>query len=274
MYRKFFELKEHPFSITPDPSFVFLTVKHEEALSCLLFGIKQKKGFMEITGEVGTGKTTLCRLLLGRLDKNINSALILNVNLPELQFLEAVITDLGIHCERRTKICFINGLNDFLLEEASAGRITVLIIDEAQDMKPAMLEHIRLLSNLETEKEKLLQIVLVGQPELRNKLNSAGLRQLRQRISVRYNLKPLEPEEVNKYIRHRMKVAGWKGEDVFQPDAIDEIMSYSQGIPRLVNVVCDRSLLLAFVREQKKIPRDMILDSIREIENVERVSIN
>ncbi len=266
MYLGYYGLRENPFNVTSDPNFLYLSKAHKEALSYLLYGIKEKKGFLEITGEIGAGKTTLCKALLNQLDKNTKTAFILNSNLSELQLLEAIMEDFGLHPARRTKISLLRQLNNFLLEELKKNSSVVLILDEAQNLKPQTLEAIRLLSNLETDKEKLFQIVLVGQPELRRRLNSPSLLQLRQRIGIRFHINPLEKEDIDKYIYHRLKVAGSNDNVHFTEGAVDGIFRYSGGIPRLINVVCDKALLSGFVLETKIINEDIIYKSIFEIE--------
>ncbi len=266
MYLEFYGLKENPFNVTSDPNFLYFSKAHKEALLYLLYGIREKKGFLEITGEVGAGKTTLCKALLNRMDKNTKTAFILNSNLSELQLLEAIMEDFGLHPARRTKISFLRQLNNFLLEELKKNSSVVLILDEAQNLKPQTLEAIRLLSNLETDKEKLFQIVLVGQPELRRRLNSPSLLQLRQRIGIRFHINPLEKEDIDKYIYHRLKVAGSSDNVHFTEGAVDGIFRYSGGIPRLINLVCDKALLSGFVLETKIINEDIIYKSIFEIE--------
>jgi general secretion pathway protein A len=266
MYREFFGLKERPFNVTSDPDFLFLSRVHKEALSHLTYGIKERKGFLEITGEVGAGKTTLCRALLNQLDSRTKTAFILNSTLPEMQLLQAVVEDFGLSVDRKNKVSILRQFNNFLLEESSRGNNVVLIIDEAQNIRPTMLEEIRMLSNLETEKTKLLQIVLVGQPELKKKLDSPDLKQLRQRISVRFHITALQEEEVPAYINHRLKVAGSNGQIRFTAEALASICKYSGGIPRLINVVCDKALLLAYVMETGEISNGIVDRSIREIE--------
>ncbi|MCM8782299.1 MAG: XrtA-associated ATPase [Candidatus Omnitrophica bacterium] len=270
MYREFFGLKEKPFSVTSDPNFLFLSRVHKEAFSHLIYGIKERKGFLEITGEIGAGKTTLCRALLNQLDKHTKSAFVFNSTLPELQLLQTILEDFGLVLERRTKVSMLRQLNNFLIEELSRGNNVILILDEAQNLKPSILEEIRMLSNLETEKEKLFQIILVGQPELKSKLNSPSLKQLRQRIGVRFHITPLEKDEIDKYIYHRLSVAGSNGQIRFSEDAIESIYSYSGGIPRLINMVCDKALLLAYVMETKDISLPIVERSIQEIEGVIR----
>ena len=266
MYLDYYGLKENPFNVTSDPHFLYLSHTHKEALNHLLYGINQRKGFVEITGEIGAGKTTLCRALLNRLDSKIKTSLIFNSNLPETQLLEAILNDFGITPERRSKVIFIRQLNDFLLEQLFCGNNAVLIIDEAQNLRLSTLETIRMLSNLETDKEKLLQIILVGQPQLRDKLASPKLEQLRQRISVRFHVRALEHDEVQKYIEHRISVAEPSEEIVFASKAIEGIYNYSKGIPRIVNIICDKSLLLGFVRETRFIEHDIVEKSIDELE--------
>lgn len=266
MYLDFYGLRENPFSVTSDPSFLYLSKEHKEALAHLLYGIETRKGFLEVTGEVGAGKTTLCKALLNQLGDKVKTAFILNTNLSETQLLEAILEDFGIHPSPKTKISLLRHLNNFLLEELKKRSNVVLILDEAQNMKLATLEGIRLLSNLETDKEKLFQIVLVGQPELRRKLNSPTLLQLRQRISVRFHINPLGKDEIDRYIYHRLKVAGSTGDIIFTESALSLIYTYSGGIPRLINLVSDKSLLAGFVAEVKTITGEMVEKSIFEIE--------
>ncbi|MCM8761505.1 MAG: XrtA-associated ATPase [Candidatus Omnitrophica bacterium] len=268
MYREFFGLKEKPFNITSDPNFLYLSRVHREAFSHLLYGIKERKGFLEITGEVGAGKTTLCRALLSKLDKNTKSAFIFNSTLPEMQLLQAILEDYGLVVEGRSKVSLLKQLNRFLIEELTKGNNVILIIDEAQNLKPSILEEIRMLSNLETDKEKLFQIILVGQPELKNKLNSPGLRQLRQRIAVRFHITALAKDEVGEYIYHRLNVAGSSGQIVFAPDAVECIHRFSGGIPRLINMVCDKAMLTAYVKETRTITLPIVEKSIQELEGV------
>ncbi len=266
MYLEFYGLRENPFNVTSDPHFLYLSCTHKEALNHLLYGINQRKGFIEITGEIGAGKTTLCRALLNRFDNKTKTSLIFNSNLPENQLLEAVVTDFGIIPEKKNKVTFFKQLNNFLLEQLSSGNNTVLIIDEAQNLRSNTLETIRMLSNLETEKEKLLQIILVGQPELRKKLNSPDLAQLRQRITIRFHVEALKRAEIKKYIEHRLMVAGSDGNITFTEEAINCIYQYSKGIPRVINVICDKSLLSGFVQETRLIEHILVRKSIEETE--------
>lgn len=247
MYESFFGLKESPFNVTPDPRFIYLSRHHLEALSTLLYGVESRRGFIEITGEIGAGKTTLCRTLLKELEGRAKSAFIFNPKLSELELLQTIVEDLGVTPLGRRRKDYFDALNRFLLEELAKGGNAVLIIDEAQNLRPTALEQIRLLSNLETTREKLLQIILVGQPELHTILARPELSQLRQRIAIRYHLPSLNPEETEKYIAHRLRVAG--SEDrFFTPEAVERIFELSGGVPRLINVLADRALLGAFVK--------------------------
>ncbi len=267
MYLSFYSLKQKPFAITSSPSFLFLSQRHKEALSHLIYGIKERVGFIEITGEVGTGKTTLCRALLNRLDERTKTAFIFNSNLSGLQLMQNIVEDLGIKTEKKTRGDLFQELNRFLIDQLALNNNVVLIVDEAQNLSRQILEQIRMLSNLEAENEKLLQIILVGQPELRKKLQSPSLRQLRQRIAVRYHIEALDREEVPLYITHRLKLAGANGSaPFFNEEATEEICRYSGGIPRLINMICDKSLLLGYVLEQKTISADLVKRSIVEIE--------
>jgi len=233
-----------------------------------LYGIKERKGFLEITGEIGTGKTTLCRALLNELNGQTKTSFILNPNLSEVQLLQSILEDFGLPVKRKTKVELFKRLNKFLLEQAEKDCNVVLILDEAQNLTAKLLEQIRMLSNLETETEKLFQIILVGQPELRERLQSPKLIQLRQRIAIRYHIMPLDRDEVGKYIYHRLEVAGANGSILFSDEAINEIYRYSQGTPRLVNVLCDKTLLFGFVQEIKSISADMVKRSIKELDGI------
>ncbi|HEY4589336.1 MAG TPA: AAA family ATPase [Thermoanaerobaculia bacterium] len=243
MYNQFYGFREPPFNITPDPRFLFFSDRHREAYNHILFGIRERKGFIQITGEVGAGKTTLCRALLDELGPNYVTALILNPCLNPEQLLRTILKELGLQPGEADRATCLEMLNTFLLEQLVQGNDVVLLIDEAQDLGTELLEQVRLLSNLETDQRKLLQIVLVGQPELRDKLNERGLRQLRQRITVRYHLTPLSRPEVEHYIHHRLQVVGANGRPAFTPWAVRSVFRYSGGIPRLVNAVCDKALL-------------------------------
>ncbi|MDD5495540.1 MAG: XrtA-associated ATPase [Candidatus Omnitrophica bacterium] len=268
MYREFFGLKEKPFSVTSDPNFLFLSRIHKEALSHLIYGIKERKGFLEITGEIGAGKTTLCRALLNELDSDTKTAFVFNSTLPELQLLQAILEDYGLKVEKRTKIALLRQFNNFLIDELSKGHNVILIIDEAQNLKIRTLEEIRMLSNLETDKAKLFQIILVGQPQLKKKLEAPELVQLRQRIGVRFHLTPLDGDDVKNYIYHRLAVAGSDGQIQFDDAALKEVHRYSGGIPRIINMICDKALLLAYVMETRMVISSIVERSIRELEGV------
>jgi general secretion pathway protein A len=266
MYLSYFGFTKHPFSLTADPSFLFPSPQHREAMSFLFYGITERKGFLAITGEVGTGKTTLCRAILSRLDRSVNTAFILNSNLTEYQLLQAIVEDFGISITAKNKINLMRALNNFLLEQVVLGNNAVIIIDEAQNLSSGQLEQVRMLSNLETAEQKLLQIVLVGQPQLRKKLDSKGLLQLRQRIPIRFHLTPLTRDEAASYITHRIHVAGGRVWDLFDEKAIDIVYDYSGGVPRLINVVCDKALLAAFALDSRTVNGRIVRASIREIE--------
>ncbi len=266
MYFDFYGFTEAPFNITPDPRFLFFTPRHREAFDHLIYGIEQRKGFIELTGDVGAGKTTLCRALLAGLSDNIRTAIILNPGLTENQLLRAILNDFGLKPKGRDRMAYLETLNNFLLEQLRQGNNVALIIDEAQNLTPAVLEQIRLLSNLETDQHKLLQIVLCGQPELKQRLAAPELRQLRQRITVRYHLLPLREEELSDYIQHRLTTAGWQGEKLFTEAAVSLIYSYARGIPRLVNALCDITLLAGYVAGTKLIERHYVDKAIKQLE--------
>jgi general secretion pathway protein A len=266
----FFGLQEKPFNVTPDPRFLFLSQSHQEALSHLLYGIEDRKGFIAITGEVGTGKTLLCRALLDRLRRDVRTALILNSFMSEIDLLRSINEDFGIPSTGTTRKELIDTLNTFLLDEFRAGRNAVLIIDEAQNLAPAVLEQIRMLSNLETERGKLLQIVLVGQPELRHQLARPELRQLNQRIALRYHVRPFDRRETSDYINHRLLVAGSHGGVGFTPRALRAIFHCSHGIARTINLLCDRALLLAYVQGTPRIAQSLVHQANAELSATER----
>jgi general secretion pathway protein A len=268
MYEKFFHFSELPFNLTPDPRFFFFSKKHEEAFEHILFGIKQRRGFIVISGEVGIGKTTLCRLLLDRLDKidsRLKTALIFNPSLTTIELLQAINRDYGIKHQSSSKGELVSELNSFLLRELSLGGNALLIIDEAQNLSTECMEEIRMLSNLETEKEKLIQILLVGQPELQAKLGLQELRQLNQRITLRYHIQPLDLEETRAYIGYRLKVAGGQDRVLFTPKALERIYQASSGIPRLINAICDKALLAAFVDEARVVNENCVSKALPEL---------
>jgi len=265
MYLEFLGLREKPFSITADPSFLYLSRKHREALSHMVYGIRERKGFIEITGEIGTGKTTLCKAFLRQLDPTVKTALILQPDLSELQLLQAIVQDFGLNPMQDNKLAMFNQLNQFLLEQARLNYDIVLVIDEAQNLSLRVLEQIRMLSNLETDKDKLIQIILVGQPQLREKLAQPALEQLRQRIGVRYHVTPLDRDEVQTYIEHRLRIAGSDGTLEWTPDGLEEVYQCSKGTPRLINQLCDRTLLACFVLRSKRVDSEIVRRSYQEL---------
>ncbi len=267
MYTSFFGLNEKPFSITPDPRYLFMSERHGEALAHLVYGVTEAGGFMQLTGEVGTGKTTLVRTLLqNRLPDNADVAVILNPQLSALEFLETICEELGISGieEKGSSKALIDALNQYLLAAHAEGRRTIILVDEAQNLARDVLEQVRLLTNLETSKQKLLQIILIGQPELRELLARTDLRQLAQRITGRYHLKPLSRIEAAEYIEHRLRVAGALGE-IFDSAAKREVFRRSQGVPRLINVICDRALLGAYSHESRRVTRTLVRRAAAEI---------
>jgi len=260
VYLDFFSFAEKPFDITPDTRFLYLSAQHEEAISTLLYGVRERRGFMLLTGEVGTGKTTSIREVLNRVDGGLETALIINPLLSTEELLGEINRDFGLAVPgaRPSVQEQISLLNSFLLNNDRRGRGAVAIIDEAQDLSDDALEMIRLLSNLETETRKLLQIILVGQPELEAKLDSQKFRQLRQRIQLKYRLSPLSADETRAYILHRLKKASPRCCLVFQPAALQKIHQYAGGIPRLINTLCDLVLLAAFTRETHIVTKKVV----------------
>jgi len=269
VYENFFGCEEEPFRMTPDPKFFFLSKRHLEAISSLHYGIEKRKGFIEITGEIGSGKTTICRCFLSQLSENVKYALIFNPCLSESQILQAIVEDFGIEGTFKTKKDCFDAINQFLLSENSKGNNVLLIIDEAQALDVRVLEQIRLLSNLETESEKLLQIIFFGQPEFREMLRRPSLEQLRQRIGIRYHLTALSPEEMEQYIFHRLKISGVEeGSIVVTPKAFCVVYEYTKGIPRLINVLFDKILLAAYVNGTKQITYQVAEEAVYEAEGV------
>ncbi len=267
MYLDFYGLNEAPFDITPNPRFLFYSSKHREAYNHLLYGIRERKGFVQLTGEVGAGKTTLCRALLEHLDQDhYATALILNPIMSPEELVKAIAVEFGLPVNGLDRLDTLAVINQFLLQIVEQGKEAVLIVDEAQDLTDELLEQVRLLSNLETDNRKLLQIVLLGQPELRERLDSPRLRQLRQRITVRYHLSPLNRQEVTDYVRHRLHLSGGDGTPCFTGPALWRVYRYSQGIPRLVNAICDKALLAGFVQQQPRIGFGLVNRAVRELE--------
>jgi general secretion pathway protein A len=266
MYNAFYGFREAPFHTTPDPRFLFFSTQHREAFHHILFGIRERKGFIQITGEVGAGKTTVTRAVLEELGPTVHTALILNPVLTSTQLVRAILVELGLKPRKLDRAGYQDMLNAYLIEQAEKNHDVALFIDEAQDLDPDLLEQIRLLSNLETDRRKLLQIVLIGQPELRDKLNHPGLRQLRQRITVRYHLRPLSRPDMERYVAHRLHVAGANGSPTFTTWAMRTLHWYARGIPRLVNAVCDKALLYGYVNETRDLTAKSIRRAIRELE--------
>jgi len=262
MYKDFFGLRANPFNVNPDPRYLFLTRHTEEALACLTYGIQSRKGFVLLTGEVGTGKTTLINKLLEWLRlQQVATAFMFNSRMNVPQFLDYMMTDFGIACDSRAKSQVLLRLYNWLLDRYRAGETAVLIIDEAQNLSDEVLEEIRMMTNLETFTEKLMQIVLVGQPELEQRLKQPHLRQLRQRLTLRAKTHPLSLEETKAYVTQRLRIAGSNGQQIFDPEAVLAIHSYAQGIPRVVNLLCEHCLVSAFV-DQQKLVRANVVDSV------------
>lgn len=267
MYKKFFGLKENPFNVNPDPRYLFLTPHTQEALACLTYGIETRKGFILLTGEVGTGKTTLINKLLEWLHKErVFTAFVFNPRLSVSQFFDFMLADFGIQCESHQKGQMLLKLNQWLLDRYRAGERAVLIVDEAQNLSPQMLEEIRLLTNLETSTEKLLQIVLAGQPELEQKLNQPDLRQLRQRITLRAKTRQLTLEETQGYIEERLRIAGSENPDIFTPEAVAMVHRYARGIPRVTNLLCEHALVSSFADEKNPVQAETVEEVARDFD--------
>ena len=268
----FFGLQEKPFNSNPDPRFLLMTPGHREALAHLVFGVKERKGFIVLTGEVGTGKTTLVQALLKQLDEDTAVAYVTNSLLSFEGILEYAFEDLGIAKPGGSFAQRLFALQNFLIERSRAGQNTVFIIDEAQNLEPETLEQIRLLSNFETASEKILQIILIGQPELRDRLSLPELRQLKQRIALRATLPPLSGEDTRYYISNRLRVAGARDLDLFSAGAIEAIVKYAGGIPRVVNTVCDHCLTVAYADQVRRIGLEVVKEAVTYLEDGERPS--
>jgi general secretion pathway protein A len=266
MFEHFFGLSENPFNLTPDPKFLFLSKAHEEALSHLKYGIERRKGFVMISGEVGAGKTTICRALLGSLPKTVRTALVLNPSLSDIELLQTINQDFGINSTHTSKKALLDELYEFLINVFIQGENAVLIIDECQNLSPDVLEQIRMLSNLETEKEKLLQIILVGQPELVKILASPSMKQINDRIVLRYHIYPLKLADTRSYINHRLIVSGSRGDIVFTKAAFRRIYRYSGGIPRRINAVVERSMLICYLSSNRKITSGVVSLAAKELQ--------
>ena len=265
MYNSYFDFPESPFNVTPDPRFFYTNPVYQEAFAALRYGIEAKKGFIVITGEVGTGKTTLLRKLMRNLGDTIHSVFVFNTLLSFPELLQLILHDLGVVPREASKVTMLQELNDYLINQLKQGHVVSVLIDEAQNLSDEALEGLRLLSNLETDQEKLLQIVLMGQPELKEKLDNPGLRQVKQRVAFQCQLAPLKDEEVGAYIDFRLRTVGYAGKDIFQPDAVQQIAFYSQGIPRLINVICDNALLNAYAESRKIVSKQMIDEVGRDL---------
>ena len=265
MYKDFFNFEIMPFNTTPDSSFFFASEQHQEALARLKYAIEERKGFVLITGEIGSGKTTVCHTLLSQLPGDVKTALITNTRLTGKELLKEICTEFEIDTKRLTRLELLHRLNDFLIHQLANENNAVIIIDEAQNLTPKILEELRLISNLETDKEKLVQIILMGQPELSDKLELQELKQLKQRIVTRFHIYPMSQAECEEYIHHRLKVAGIKQSGkIFSNDAVHEVIRYSQGIPRLINIIADQALLHAYSSGKQHIGKPLLMEVIKE----------
>lgn len=268
MYLDFFQLKEFPFNVTPDPRFLYFSDRHREAYDSLLYGVEHRKGFIVLTGEVGCGKTTVCRSVLNRLPTDTHSALILNPSLTPSQLIRAILLDLGLEVRGQDKLVHIAQLNRFLLERLEKKENVCVIIDESQNLDNQLMEQVRMLSNLETDQHKLMQIVLSGQPELKDRLTQPELRQLRQRIMVHCDLAPLSVIETALYIQHRLNVAGAAGRITFRNAAVEQVHQQAEGIPRQINTICDRALLSAYIRKDFEVIEADVQNALKELASV------
>lgn len=267
MYKRFYGLQANPFNLNPDPRFLYESRWVEEALACLKYGIESRKGFVMLTGEVGTGKTTLLNKLLRFLRaKGLSTAYVFNPRLKVMEFLQYMMADFGLPVDSNGKAAYLQRLNQFLLERYSAGKTAVLIVDEAQNLSTDVLEEIRMLTNLETSTEKLLQIILCGQPELESKMKDPSLRQLRQRIAIRARTHALNLEETGKYIQVRLAIAGASADPVFSQEAVETIFEFSRGIPRVINLMCEHALITGFADQIRPIPARVLRQVAKEFE--------
>lgn len=274
MYKEFFGLRANPFNVNPDPRYLFLTRHTEEALACLTYGIQSRKGFVLLTGEVGTGKTTLINKLLEWLRlQQVATAFIFNSRLNTAQFLDYMMADFGIPCDSKDKSQILLRLYNWLLDRYRAGETAVLIVDEAQNLTEEVLEEIRMLTNLETFTEKLLQIVLVGQPELEEKLRQPQLRQLRQRLSLRAKTHEFTLTETKAYVQQRLRIAGSNGQEIFDPEAVVSIHRYANGIPRVINLLCEHCLVSAFVDQQNVIKPAVVDNVARDLDLADNMAV-
>jgi general secretion pathway protein A len=273
MYLQFFDFKEEPFSVTPNPKFLYLAPQHHSALETLKYGIEARKGFLMLTSEIGTGKTTICRALLERVNSKTDVAVLLNPLMSVPGLIQAINEDFGNKIKILTLEAQLKGLNDFLLSRLKKGRNAVVLVDEAQNLSIKALEMIRLLSNLETNTEKLLQIILVGQPELESKMASYDLRQLAQRITFKCRLGPLDLNETQGYILHRLNIAGGAGKLVFHKRVFKKIFKHTGGYPRLLNMLCDRILLEAYARQVRLIDITVVRAAVKDANQTQQVIV-
>ena len=266
MYEKFYGFRERPFEITPDPKFLYLSENHKEALAHLTYAVRERRGFTVVTGEVGTGKTILVQTLLSQLDGNTKTAYLFNPMMGSTDFLHYICQDLGLKSQNKSKGQYLSQLHKFLMSCYSKNETVVLIVDEAHKLDPKLLEEVRLLTNLETSKNKLLQVILIGQPELSEIMEKPEFRQLKQRVSLRYHVHPLNKEDTKKYVRKRLRVAGTFNLNIFTPKALNKIYRYTKGIPRLINIVCDNALLMGYATDQKVIGRKIVHEAIKNLD--------
>ncbi|MFH1359762.1 MAG: AAA family ATPase [Candidatus Omnitrophota bacterium] len=264
MYTKYYGFHELPFTMTPNSRYFYASARHTEALNTLIYAIEERKGFVVITGEIGSGKTTVCRTLLNRLESQTRTALITNTHISSKDLLMTILEDLEIDYSPGSKAKLLSRLNHYLIEQLKNDANVVLIIDEAQNLKPSVLEEVRMLSNLETETEKLIQIILMGQPELKKKLGLSKLEQFRQRIAVYYHIEPLNEQDTKDYVLHRLKIASSQDRKYFTDEALELVYKFSQGIPRLINQICDSALLTGYTQDKKIINDKIMVEVISE----------